>query len=93
MHTNFTEEELQFEKEVNNFFKEKYPKDIKEKQDKSIPLVKEDFVRWQKTLYEKGWSAINWPKEYGGTGCRLFKNIFLQMKWLEQMPLLSFHLV
>ena len=48
MHTNFTEEELQFEKEVNNFFKEKYPKDIKEKQDKSIPLVKEDFVRWQK---------------------------------------------
>ena len=68
MHTNFTEEELQFEKEVNNFFKEKYPKDIKEKQDKSIPLVKEDFVRWQKTLYEKGWSAINWPKEYGGTG-------------------------
>ena len=31
MHTNFTEEELQFEKEVNNFFKEKYPKDIKEK--------------------------------------------------------------
>ena len=23
---------------------------------------------WQKVLYEKGWSAPNWPKQYGGTG-------------------------
>ncbi|GIS32365.1 MAG: hypothetical protein Ct9H90mP4_02790 [Gammaproteobacteria bacterium] len=23
-------------------------------------------MRWQKSLYEKGWAGINWPKEYGG---------------------------
>ena len=68
MHINFTQEELDFEKEVNQFFKEKFPKDIKQKQDSSIPLEREDFVRWQKTLYEQGWAAINWPVEYGGTG-------------------------
>ena len=68
MHINFTQEELDFEKEVNQFFKEKFPKDIKQKQDNSIPLEREDFVRWQKTLYERGWAAINWPVEYGGTG-------------------------
>jgi alkylation response protein AidB-like acyl-CoA dehydrogenase len=68
MHVSFTTEENDFQKEVNSFFNEKYPTDIKEKQNKSVPLEKEDFIRWQKTLYEQGWAAPNWPVEYGGTG-------------------------
>ena len=68
MHVSFTNEENDFQKEVNSFFNEKYPADIKEKQNKSVPLEKEDFIRWQKTLYEQGWAAPNWPVEYGGTG-------------------------
>ena len=68
MHVSFTTEENEFQKEVNSFFNEKYPADIKEKQNKSIPLEKEDFIRWQKTLYKQGWAAPNWPVEYGGTG-------------------------
>ena len=68
MHVSFTTEENDFQKEVNSFLNEKYPADIKEKQNKSIPLEKEDFIRWQKTLYEQGWAAPNWPVEYGGTG-------------------------
>ena len=68
MHVSFTSEENDFQKEVNSFFNEKYPADIKEKQNKSIPLEKEDFIRWQKTLYKQGWAAPNWPVEYGGTG-------------------------
>jgi len=68
MHVSFTNEENDFQKEVNTFFNEKYPADIKEKQNKSVPLEKDDFIRWQKTLYEQGWAAPNWPVEYGGTG-------------------------
>ena len=68
MHVSFTTEENDFQKEVNSFFNEKYPADIKEKQNKSVPLEKEDFIRWQKTLYKQGWAAPNWPVEYGGTG-------------------------
>ena len=68
MHVSFTNEENDFQKEVNTFFNEKYPADIKEKQNKSVPLEKDDFIRWQKTLYEQGWAAPNWPIEYGGTG-------------------------
>ena len=68
MHVSFTTEENDFQKEVNSFFNEKYPADIKEKQNKSIPLEKEDFITWQKTLYKQGWAAPNWPVEYGGTG-------------------------
>ena len=68
MHVSFTNQENDFQKEVNSFFNEKYPADIKEKQNKSVPLEKDDFIRWQKTLYEQGWAAPNWPVEYGGTG-------------------------
>ena len=68
MHVSFTSEENDFQKEVNSFFNEKYPADIKEKQNRSVPLEKEDFIRWQKTLYKQGWAAPNWPVEYGGTG-------------------------
>ncbi|MCZ7631316.1 MAG: acyl-CoA dehydrogenase family protein [Microthrixaceae bacterium] len=24
---------------------------------------------WQRLLYDNGWAAITWPKEYGGQGC------------------------
>ena len=31
-------------------------------------LPKDDHVRWQKRLYEKGWMVPNWPEEHGGPG-------------------------
>jgi alkylation response protein AidB-like acyl-CoA dehydrogenase len=24
--------------------------------------------RWQRTLYESGWAALDWPERYGGRG-------------------------
>ena len=33
-----------------------------------MPLEREDFIRFQKLLFEKGWAGYNWPVEYGGTG-------------------------
>ena len=29
---------------------------------------KSSIIKWQKKLYNKGWIAPGWPKEYGGTG-------------------------
>lgn len=68
MNVDFSEEELAFQEEVRQFLAEKYPKHIQEKVKKGIHLDKEDWVEWQKILYEKGWAAVNWPVEYGGTG-------------------------
>ncbi len=68
MNVNFSEEELAFERDVKAFFKDKYPDDIRQKQDRGINLEKEDMVRWQKILNDQGWAAVNWPVEYGGTG-------------------------
>lgn len=68
MNVDFSEEELAFQEEVRKFIKEKYPKHIQEKVRNGLHLEKEDWVEWQKILYEKGWAAVNWPVEYGGTG-------------------------
>jgi alkylation response protein AidB-like acyl-CoA dehydrogenase len=59
---------LKFQKEVQDFLKAEFPQDIKHKVDNGIRLEKDDFVRWQKILNNRGWVAPNWPEEFGGTG-------------------------
>ncbi|MGI9275765.1 MAG: acyl-CoA dehydrogenase family protein [Endozoicomonas sp.] len=68
MNVNFTAEELAFQKEVRSFLEEKFPASVRTKVEQGIHLDKDDYVIWQKALYEQGWAAINWPVEYGGTG-------------------------
>ena len=68
MHVTFSPEELAFQQEVRSFFRDEFPDDIREKQDKGTELSPEDMVRWQQLLHEKGWAGVNWPVEYGGTG-------------------------
>ena len=59
MNLQFTQEELDFQKEVKEFLSSQYPLSIKEKQDKRLPLEKEEIISWQKILSSKGWFAIN----------------------------------
>jgi len=68
MNVNFSKDELAFRDEIRAFLSEKYPADLREKQERGIALEKDDIVRWQKILYGQGWAAVNWPVEYGGTG-------------------------
>ena len=68
MNLQFTQEELDFQKEVRDWIKENYPDDMKERY-MNAPnghVTTEEHVRWQQALYAKGWAGINWPKEYGG---------------------------
>jgi alkylation response protein AidB-like acyl-CoA dehydrogenase len=66
MDLNYTREEQAFRDEVRGFVRDNLPKDIAEKCLHHKRLVKDDWVRWQKILYKKGWVAPNWPKQYGG---------------------------
>ncbi len=68
MNVTFTDEELAFRDEVRSFFENDFPQDILEKQNRSVPLSREDMVHWHKVMYQRGWAAPNWPTEYGGTG-------------------------
>lgn len=68
MNVDFTEEELLFREEVRDFLQRKLPEDIRKKTLNGLHMGKEDYVRWQKILYEQGWAGVNWPVEHGGTG-------------------------
>ena len=78
MDLTFSKEDLDFQKEVQIFLKTKYPIEIKEKQEKGLLLDREDVIKWQKLLAKKGWFAVNWPKEYGGTDWSPTKKYILQ---------------
>jgi len=68
MDLNFSPEEAAFREEVCEFLRTRLPGDISRKVLEHRRLAKDDYVRWQKILFEKGWIAAGWPVEYGGTG-------------------------
>jgi alkylation response protein AidB-like acyl-CoA dehydrogenase len=68
MNINLSNEEVAFREEVRQFLADEYPADIRRKRDEGIQLSRDDMVRWQKVLNSRGWFAVNWPVEHGGTG-------------------------
>ncbi|MDP7341897.1 MAG: acyl-CoA dehydrogenase family protein [Alphaproteobacteria bacterium] len=56
-----------FRTEVREFIRAELPGDIKSKVERGQTLEKDDYVRWQKILFRRGWIAPSWPLEYGGT--------------------------
>ena len=55
-----------FQSEVRGFIRAALPGDIKAKVELGQHLEKDDYVRWHKILFAKGWVAPAWPVEYGG---------------------------
>jgi alkylation response protein AidB-like acyl-CoA dehydrogenase len=68
MRLEFTEEEQSFREELRAFLREKLPPPIREKVLNGFELSREDHVLWQRTLHERGWGGVGWPKEFGGPG-------------------------
>ncbi len=68
MDLNFTPEELAFRDEVRAFMREQLPADIAQRIKNGLSIRADDYTRWQKLLYRKGWGAPTWPKQFGGTG-------------------------
>ena len=94
MNVTFSDEERAFRDEVRNFFRDEYPSDILDKNDRGIPLTRDDMVRSQQALHDKGWAGVNWPVEYGGTGwSAVQKYIFaVEMADANVPPLVPFGL-
>ena len=68
MDLKFTEEELEFQKEVRSWIKENYSTSMRRTYVNSPNghLIKEDHMKWQQALFKKGWAGVNWPSEFGG---------------------------
>jgi alkylation response protein AidB-like acyl-CoA dehydrogenase len=63
-----TLEEEAFRAEVRQFVRDKLPADIRERVVGLRRVDRDDYVRWQRILFEHGWGAPSWPVELGGTG-------------------------
>jgi len=68
VNADFTTEELAFQDEVRDFLESEFPAEFRAKIDANHRLSKDEIVRWQKILYQKGWAAPSWPVEHGGPG-------------------------
>jgi len=64
----FTPEEQAFREEVRAFVREQLPQSISAKVLNGHDLSREDHISWQRRLYERGWGAQGWPKQFGGPG-------------------------
>ena len=66
MDLSLTAEQQAFRDEVRHFIRDRLPADIRTRLRLGHPPRKEDTVRWQRILNERGWAAPHWPREYGG---------------------------
>ncbi|MDE0457761.1 MAG: acyl-CoA dehydrogenase family protein [Chromatiales bacterium] len=68
MDLEFTDELRDFQHEVRAVIEERLPADIRTKVERFLTLGKDDYLRWQDILAERGWLVYSWPVEHGGTG-------------------------
>jgi alkylation response protein AidB-like acyl-CoA dehydrogenase len=68
MDLTFSPEELAFRDEVRAFLRDQLPADIAQRIKNGLSIPAEATTRWQKLLFNRGWGAPTWPKQFGGTG-------------------------
>ncbi len=68
MDLTFSASDRAFREEVGQFIRDELPDEIDRKMQLGQQLERDDYVRWQKILNQRGWAAPIWPVEYGGTG-------------------------
>jgi alkylation response protein AidB-like acyl-CoA dehydrogenase len=68
MDLSFSSEDLAFRDEVRAWLREAMPPHIAAKAAAGSYFEQPEVMEWHKILFEKGWIAPHWPKEYGGTG-------------------------
>jgi alkylation response protein AidB-like acyl-CoA dehydrogenase len=73
MHLSYTPEEESFRAEVRAFLAAELPEEVRDRVRGGRRLQKEDILRWQKTLNDRGWGAGMWPKRFGGADWTVFQ--------------------
>jgi alkylation response protein AidB-like acyl-CoA dehydrogenase len=68
MDLSFTPEQEAFREEVRSWLSSAMPPHIAAKAEVDGNFTMDEVMEWHRILYEKGWVAPNWPKEYGGPG-------------------------
>lgn len=76
-----------FRHEVRTFLHERLPGWLRDKVLRHEPLVKADYLVWQRILLEHGFMCGTWPTQYGGPGWTPMQvHIFEEECWLFGAP-------
>jgi len=88
---NLSVEEQSFRDEFRDWLEVNVPKDWPEWREKPLEESFPYLRTWQRTLYEGGWAAVSWPKEYGGRGATLMQQAIFweEMARLEAPPMVN----
>lgn len=79
-----------FRAELRDFIGANLPADIAEASARGLELGREDFLRWERVLRQKGWFAAAWPTAYGGAGWDLGRQLtFVQESGIVGAPVLK----
>jgi alkylation response protein AidB-like acyl-CoA dehydrogenase len=89
MDLNLSAEERQFSDEFRAWLEANVPKDWPEWREKPLEESFPYLRAWQRKLYEGGWAAVSWPKEYGGRSATLMQQAIFweEMARLEAPPM------
>ncbi|MBX3509574.1 MAG: acyl-CoA dehydrogenase family protein [Hyphomonadaceae bacterium] len=91
MNLQFSEEDERFRLEIREALRGMVPPDMARRTRQGVHPTKADLQLWNRIMYERGWSAAHWPKEYGGPGWSpLHVHIFEEECAAADAPFLSY---
>lgn len=68
MDLRFSKQDEAFRETIREALRDMVPADMARRTRQGVHPAKGDLKLWNRILFERGWSAAHWPKEYGGTG-------------------------
>jgi alkylation response protein AidB-like acyl-CoA dehydrogenase len=89
MDLNLTPQETKFRDELRAWLEANLPKDWSVWRERPLEESFPYLRSWQKKLSEDGWSAVSWPKEYGGRSATLMESAIFweEMARVEAPPM------
>ena len=89
MDLNLTAEEKAFRDEFRVWLEANVPRDWSAWRERPLDELFPYLRAWQRRLYEGGWAAVSWPKEYGGRSATLMEQAIFweEMARVEAPPM------
>lgn len=89
MDLNLSTEERKFRDEFREWLEANVPRDWPEWREKPLEESFSYLRAWQRKLYQGGWAAVSWPREYGGRSASLMQQAIFweEMARVEAPPM------
>jgi alkylation response protein AidB-like acyl-CoA dehydrogenase len=85
MKLNFSAEDEQFRAEIAGWLRDNLVGEFEEIRFRGGPgdehMFPEERKKWERKLAEGGWTAIGWPKEYGGRACSIEQQVIFHEEY------------